>query len=630
MSGIYGVYKRNRAPVNPGELGSMHAVYAAWFNEDRGQWIEGNVGLGHTMQWNTPESKLENLPAVAGETGSRLVITAHTRLDNRQELIDKLGIRKPVESVTDSELILASYRKWREDCLKHLLGDFAFAIWDERASRLFCARDHMGIQPLFYRTVNSQFIFANNIEPLVQDCFASPRVKQETVAKYLRDGENYSACDTFFDDVFQLPAGNYLTADESGVIVKQYWSLHEVQPLKLVRLEDYSELLLELLKEAIRCRLRSQYPLGAHLSGGLDSSAIVACAGTMGTVDAGKMSTFSWMRAPHSGEELADPEWAMSQEIADTYQLPHLYTELASADILNVLRGHDIALGDTVDLWPEKLVVKNAAAAGIRTMLSGWGGDQLISHYGNDVYAERVLRGQFVGTVRELLRASRYTSKLMHTFPTYVYGCVLQPLFRAHMPLFGSGYDGIDRDYLDYALPDLRVASTQGTQVLAYKGVYLRRQQLSSFQLNHLGNRISSWAVSGRVSGLSYAYPLLDKRMVELALAAPVELYRKNGVHRYFFRRSVSRFEPPGFWDRNQKQELHRVEEMFRMSFDAAKAWASERQFSRKPSQFIDEMRLITDINDIKFYKLAENPDRFRKISAIKRSILALGLDMYI
>ena len=118
--------------------------------------------------------------------------------------------------------------------------------------------------------------------------------------------------------------------------------------------------------------------------------------------------------------------------------------------------------------------------------------------------------------------------------------------------------------------------------------------------------------------------------MVELALAAPVELYRKNGVHRYFFRRSVSRFEPPGFWDRNQSKNFTGLKKCFVCRSMRQKAWASERQFSRKPSQFIDEMRLITDINDIKFYKLAENPDRFRKISAIKRSILALGLDMYI
>ena len=93
-------------------------------------------------------------------------------------------------------------------------------------------------------------------------------------------------------------------------------------------------------------------------------------------------------------------------------------------------------------------------------MLSGWGWRSVDLALWQRCYAERVLRGQFVGTVRELLRASRYTSKLMHTFPTYVYGASLQPLFRAHMPLFGSGYDGIDGDYLDYALPDLRVAST--------------------------------------------------------------------------------------------------------------------------------------------------------------------------
>ena len=282
MSGIFGILNRNGTPVNPADLSGMHETFAQWFDEDRGQWVDRNIGLGHTMQWNTPESSLEKLPRCEGELGSRLVITSHTRLDNRKELIDKLGIRRPIGSVPDSELILASYRRWGEDCPAHLLGDFAFAIWDEQSSRLFCGRDHMGIQPLFYRIVNSQFIFANNIEPLVQGSFPAPRLKQETVAKFLRDGENYSASDTFFDNVFQLPPGSFLIADVSGVMVKQYWSLERTQPFKLNGIDDYCEMLLELLTDAVSSRLRSQYPVGAHLSGGIDSSGIVACAGSAG------------------------------------------------------------------------------------------------------------------------------------------------------------------------------------------------------------------------------------------------------------------------------------------------------------------------------------------------------------
>lgn len=630
MSGIFGVFNRNRAPVNPAELAGMHAIYAQWFDEDRGQWIDGNIGLGHTMQWNTPESSLEKLPAEQGERGSRLVITSHTRLDNRKELIGKLNIRKPIESVADSELILAGYQKWREECPRHLLGDFAFAIWDERSNRLYCARDHMGIQPLFYRTVNSQLAFANNIEPLVQGCFSPPQLKQETIARYLRDGENYSATDTFFEGVFQLPPGSYLIADAAGVTVSQYWSLQEVPPLTLGSIDEYSEMLLELLRDSVRCRLRSQHRTGAHLSGGLDSSAIVACAGAMGLGDLTGLTTFSWMHPPASEEEFVSPEWSLGREIAETYRLPHVYTEFSSEDYLNLLYNHDIAMGDTVDVWAEKPLARNAAAMGIRTMLSGWGGDQLITHYGNDVYAERVMRGQVIASFWELLKTCRPRSKFMILYPQSVYRCIVQPLLRAYTPPFSSDYCEQSFKYLDYASPRLRAVAAQQEKLLFYNSIYLRIQQLCSARLAHLHNRVNSWAVSGQKLGLGYSYPLLDKRVVEMAVAVPFELYRKNDIPRYLFKRTMREHEPVGFWGQNQKYEPYRVARVLARSVDGLRAWAHNRQPSEGAGRFIDERRLISEIDELEFHKVADNPEMAHKVMVINRSILVLGLDRYL
>lgn len=630
MSGIFGIFNRNRAPVNPAELAGMHAIYAQWFNEDRGQWLEGNIGLGHTMHWNTPESSLEKLPAVQGEPGSRLVITSHTRLDNRTELVDQLKIRKPIASVTDSELILAAYRKWQEDCPKHLLGDFAFAIWDERSSRLFCARDHMGIQPLFYRIVNSQFTFANNIEPLVQGCFPRPKLKRETIAKFLRDGENYSAADTFFDGVFQLPAGSYLTVDASNVTVIPYWSLHGVQPLNLGSIDDYSEMLLALLQDSVCCRLHSLYPLGAHLTGGLDSSGIVACAGSMDAVDTSNLTTFSWMPAPQSQEEFAAPEWAMAREVAEAYALPHIYTDFTAQHILELLQSHDIAMGDTVDVWAEKPLATRAAGMGIRTMLSGWGGDQLITHYGNDLYAERASRGDLFAGLWELLRAARSRNKLMTSFPSRAYAGVVRPLVRAYLVTPGSRYRGLGMDFLDYASPELAVVAAKAEPLLAYNGIYLREQQLCAAQLAHLGNRISSWAVSGRKFGLNYAYPLLDKRLVEMAVAIPPELFRKNDVPRYLFRRTVKNMKPEGFWHRDQKYEPNRVEKLLRKSVEASKVWALAVDSGDYPGDFIDVRRLTGEIDTLQSGRRSFDLGSARKIMAINRSILVLGLHKYV
>lgn len=147
MSAIAGVYYLDDRPVDCTDLGRMVDTLAHRGSDDSAIWSEGCVGLGHRMLWTTPESLLEKLSLV-NQTGN-LVITANARIDNRDELIAKLSFcDRPVEKITDSQIILAAYQQWGESCLKHLLGDFAFAIWDGCQHWLFCARGHMGVRSL--------------------------------------------------------------------------------------------------------------------------------------------------------------------------------------------------------------------------------------------------------------------------------------------------------------------------------------------------------------------------------------------------------------------------------------------------------------------------------------------------
>ena len=138
MSGIFGIYNRNGDPVSPEIVEKILAALSSWKPDDSGTWINGPVALGHTMLWNTPESKLERLP----HSTENLCITIDARLDNREELVGKLEMySRPLEKITDSDLVLAAYSKWGEGCPQHLLGDFAFAIWDGNDNKLFCARE---------------------------------------------------------------------------------------------------------------------------------------------------------------------------------------------------------------------------------------------------------------------------------------------------------------------------------------------------------------------------------------------------------------------------------------------------------------------------------------------------------
>src|SRR4028118_649697 len=162
MSAIAGIYYLDGRPVDCADLGRMVDTLAHRGPDGADVWCEESVGLGHRMLWTTPESLLEKLPLV-DQTGN-LVITADARIDNRDELIEVLGLTDhPAEKITDSQLILAAYERWGDRCPEYLLGDFAFAIWDRRQQQLFCARDHMGVKPFYYYHSDRLLVFASEI-----------------------------------------------------------------------------------------------------------------------------------------------------------------------------------------------------------------------------------------------------------------------------------------------------------------------------------------------------------------------------------------------------------------------------------------------------------------------------------
>ena len=144
MSGIAGIYYLDGRPVEQAVVQRMLDCIAHRGPDGSGVWLDGSVGIAHRMLWTTPESLHEKLPLV-NKTGE-LAITADARIDNRDELFASLNFNgRPRETIADSELILAAYEKWGESCPERLLGDFAFAIWNGRKKKLFCARDPVGM-----------------------------------------------------------------------------------------------------------------------------------------------------------------------------------------------------------------------------------------------------------------------------------------------------------------------------------------------------------------------------------------------------------------------------------------------------------------------------------------------------
>ena len=172
------------------------------------QWISGPIGLGNLKLQTTPESVQEKQPL--SNADASLCLTLDGRIDNRLELrqaLDSKGFQPREDS--DAELVLRAYECWGEDCPSHLLGDFAFAIWDARKQQMFCARDHVGVRPFYYHHSASLFVFGSEIRAVLALAAVPQRLNESRVVDFLveqLDREDEEC--TFYQDVLRLPAGH--------------------------------------------------------------------------------------------------------------------------------------------------------------------------------------------------------------------------------------------------------------------------------------------------------------------------------------------------------------------------------------------------------------------------------------
>ena len=199
-------------------------------------------------------------------TPEHLRLKANARIDDRAE-----------KSLTDEELILDTYETWGEDCVKHLLGDFAFAIWDERLKRLFCARDHFGVKPFFYTHVGGNFNFSSTLNDLRRDPCVSNTLNEIAVGDYLLFGVNQDNSTTIFKDIQRLPPGHTLTVTNNEIKISRYWTPSLPAEVRFRDSESYVERFSELLSRAVRDRLRTDR-VAISMSGGLDSTSLAAIA----------------------------------------------------------------------------------------------------------------------------------------------------------------------------------------------------------------------------------------------------------------------------------------------------------------------------------------------------------------
>ena len=329
------------------------------------------VTFGHTRLAIIDLDSRSNQPMTSAD--GNLILTYNGEIYNYQELKNKLA-GYPFKTNSDTEVILAAYQKWGHKCVEHFNGMFAFAVFDKQNKELYLARDRMGIKPLYFLYHNDFFLFSSEIRSLLASKLIKPKVRYESFIEYLRYQTVYSP-HTILQDVMMLESAHYLVVNEDGEAFKtRYWHPEDVIVQPHLKYNQITEKIKNAFFDSVNKRMIADVPTGAFLSGGIDSSAVVAA---MALQSDKQINTFS---VGFKEDEFDESHYA--QLVAKKYNTNHQTVLLQADDFLNkipeALRAIDHPTGDGINTYIVSEATKNA---GLTVALSGLGGDELFAGY---------------------------------------------------------------------------------------------------------------------------------------------------------------------------------------------------------------------------------------------------------
>ena len=555
MCGIAGVIDRRRPVARP-VLEAMADAVAHRGPDDHGVFLGGAVGLAH-RRLSIIDLAAGHQPMRAGSCTIVFNGEIYNYLELRRELVSR-GHR--FSSDSDTEVILRLYLEHGADCVALLNGMFAFLLHDPHRDRLLVARDHFGIKPLYYHQSDGLLAYVSEMKSLWRHPDITPRPDYEGIKEYLT--LQYVLGDrTMFQDVYKVLPGHFQVVDlKTGAIsTTRYW-----EPDFSVR-EDRSEdqlaeELRALLADSVRLQIRSDVPVGAHLSGGMDSSIVSLLA----SEHIEPLSTFTGSFA----EGPAFDETRHARTVAD----------VCSA------QAHEVVVTDRdfVDLFPSlvyhmdepaagpgvlpQFVVSRLAASRVKVVLGGQGGDEIFGGYARYVvaYLEQALKGAMLETNEE----GEHIVSLASIIPNL-------PHLRSYVPMLQQFwrqgvFEPMDRRYfrlVDRSGRSLSLYTRDFRDSYEHEAVFARFQDLFNHpdtlsyynKMTHydlMANLPALLQVEDRVSmanSLESRVPLLDYRVVDLVAAAPPILKFRGGEMKYILKRAVRDLVPASILDRKDK-----------------------------------------------------------------------------
>lgn len=590
MCGICGIIEFDGRPLRPETIHRMADTLWHRGPDDAGYHFEPGVGLGHRRLSIIDLSKGQQ--PISNEDRSVWVVF-NGEIYNYRDLRDRLQSKGHIfQTKSDTEVIVHLYEEVGADCFSQLRGMFAIAIWDRKRRQVLLARDRVGKKPLFYWHDGSRLIFGSELKAVTAGSEAVPHLDVTALADYFTF-LYIPAPKTIYKEIKKVPAGHYIAFSENHLRRQEYWDLRfgEVQQRNE---EEWCEAIRESLTDAVRVRLMSEVPLGSFLSGGMDSSAVVAC---MARLQDRPVATCAVGFEEESYSEIQYARAVAGRVSADYYET--IVRPNATQIIERLAWHYDEPFADSSAV--PTYYVSKAARERVTVALTGDGGDENFAGYKRYLYAheDNLLRTKIPARVRRLAQPLGRWYPELDGAPRFLRGkSFLQRL--AQDPLEGylaritipesvgksllskdvieelRGYDPLDQFREHYHRADTDDALSR-----------LQYLDIKTYLTDDICVKVdrASMAVS-----LEARCPLLDDKFMELAARIPSGLKLRNRTGKYIFKKAVQDMFPPTFLERPKQGFGVPVAEWFRGEL---RTWAEDTLFQSDDLVSIEPLRQI-------------------------------------
>ena len=549
MSGIGGILRFDQRPVARGDLERMASSLRMHGPDRVGVVSALGIGLAHVLMRMTPEDQFDRQPW-RGASGA--IISADLRLDNRDDVIARLGVSAQDALLwPDSRVVLSGWEKFGDDLWPTLRGPFAVAIWDPRERTLTLARDHLGHNVVMWHKTRDFFAFAS----MPKGLFALPDVPRDLSLEKLADFlvlNHAEHATTFFREIYRLPPAHVAKVTINGSVTqRRYWSAVDTKPVRLGSDAAYAEGLLAVLDKAVRRQMRSAHPLGCYLSGGLDSSSVAALAARALSEKGERLAAFT--QVPRHGFNGVPPRGRYNDEtpyveairaLAGNIDVNYVRNNDCDefADLERFFLALEAPVRNPVNFGWMSTILQLARAQGRHVLLSGLRGNYTISWFGWSQVLSHLLGGRPLTAFRQLRQYYRHSTDSRWTSFRKL---LLEPLVPDKLAAWSDRHRRPHRiaPWHDHAAIRPEFAAEMGVDARARKLGHdflyrLRREERAAglTMVDYLGD----WqAAEKAVYGVETRDPTADLDVVAYCLGVPPEQFLVENIDRSLVRRAM-------------------------------------------------------------------------------------------